>query len=321
MSSFLDNSGDIILDAVLTDVGRKMLARADGSFRIVSFAFGDDEINYSLYDSSLSSANRDLNILKTPILEAIPDSSAAIKQRLITLKGLNNQLYLPVARINATAMVGMPYATSTNNGDTSNQFVVLSNQTAVEKYTVNRSTSDPNQKTIPDGFINGTAWREAMGTLVAVDQGQDTTAISWNASLPADLNEDLYLLEIDDRLGKVVSPAGTQLDASFIDTNNIATYVLSAADFYTSAPNVSQGDSVISGPRGQRLKFSLFASADIANSDYLYDTIGREIASYFPSQISSGNQTAKTIDAIIRVRGDKTGISVNIPFRFVRAAS
>tara|TARA_R110000824_G_scaffold83385_3_gene208853 strand:- start:7467 stop:8432 length:966 start_codon:yes stop_codon:yes gene_type:complete len=321
MSSFLDNSGDIILDAVLTDVGRKMLARADGSFRIVSFCFGDDEINYSLYDSSKSSANRDLNILKTPILEAIPDSSAAIKQRLITLKGLNNQLYLPVARINATAMVGMPYATSTNNGGTSNQFVVLSNQTAVEKYTVNRDTSDPNQKTVPDGFINGTAWREAMGTLVAVDQGQDTTAISWNASLPADLNEDLYLLEIDDRLGKVVSPAGTELVPSFIDTNNIATYVLSATDFYTSSPNISQGDSVISGPRGQRLKFSLFASADIANSDYLYDQIGTDIASYFPTQVSSGNRTAKTIDAIIRVRGDKTGISVNIPFRFVRAAS
>ena len=29
MSSFLDNSGDIILDAVLTDIGRQRLARAD----------------------------------------------------------------------------------------------------------------------------------------------------------------------------------------------------------------------------------------------------------------------------------------------------
>ena len=47
--SFLDNSGDIILDAVLTDTGRRQLARGDGSFRIVKFAFGDDEINYELY--------------------------------------------------------------------------------------------------------------------------------------------------------------------------------------------------------------------------------------------------------------------------------
>ena len=31
---FLDNSGDIILDAVLTDTGRARLAKGDGSFNI-----------------------------------------------------------------------------------------------------------------------------------------------------------------------------------------------------------------------------------------------------------------------------------------------
>ena len=41
---FLDNSGDIILDAVLTDTGRMRLAKGDGSFKIVKFALGDDEI-------------------------------------------------------------------------------------------------------------------------------------------------------------------------------------------------------------------------------------------------------------------------------------
>ena len=40
--AFLDNSGDIILDAVLTDTGRARLARADGSFRIAKFALGDE---------------------------------------------------------------------------------------------------------------------------------------------------------------------------------------------------------------------------------------------------------------------------------------
>ena len=41
--AFLDNSGDIILDAVLTDTGRFRLAKGDGSFKIVKFALGDDE--------------------------------------------------------------------------------------------------------------------------------------------------------------------------------------------------------------------------------------------------------------------------------------
>ena len=37
--AFLDNSGDIILDAVLTETGRKRMS--NGRFRIVKFAFGD----------------------------------------------------------------------------------------------------------------------------------------------------------------------------------------------------------------------------------------------------------------------------------------
>ena len=45
--AFLDNSGDIIMDAVLTDEGRKKMA--NGTFRITKFAMGDDEIDYGLY--------------------------------------------------------------------------------------------------------------------------------------------------------------------------------------------------------------------------------------------------------------------------------
>lgn len=43
------NDGDIIVDAVLTDVGREFLARNDGSFEIVRYTFADDEIDYSLF--------------------------------------------------------------------------------------------------------------------------------------------------------------------------------------------------------------------------------------------------------------------------------
>ena len=60
--AFLDNSGDIILDAVLTDVGRKRMAK--GNFRITKFAIGDDEIDYGLYnkDHPSGSAYYDLEI-------------------------------------------------------------------------------------------------------------------------------------------------------------------------------------------------------------------------------------------------------------------
>ena len=67
---FLDNSGDIILDVVLTDHGRMLLAKGDGSFQITKFALSDEEIDYSLYNKlhPSGSAYYDLEILQTQIL-------------------------------------------------------------------------------------------------------------------------------------------------------------------------------------------------------------------------------------------------------------
>ena len=48
---FLDHStNNIIVDAVLTDTGRAFLARNDGSFSIVKFALGDDEVDYTIIE-------------------------------------------------------------------------------------------------------------------------------------------------------------------------------------------------------------------------------------------------------------------------------
>jgi hypothetical protein len=98
---FLDNSGDIILDAVLTDTGRMRLAKGDGSFKIVKFALGDDEINYELYnkDHASGSAYYDLEVMQTPVLEAFTDNAASMKSRLISIPR-NNILYLPVIKLN-----------------------------------------------------------------------------------------------------------------------------------------------------------------------------------------------------------------------------
>ena len=63
--AFLDYSGDIFLDAVLTDLGRKRLA--SGKFNIAKFALGDEEINYELWNSSDASGSAiyDIEILQT----------------------------------------------------------------------------------------------------------------------------------------------------------------------------------------------------------------------------------------------------------------
>ena len=106
--AFLDNSGDIILDAVLTDTGRFRLAKGDGSFKIVKFALGDDEINYGSYDknNASGSAYYDLSILQTPVLEAFTNNTSTMKSKLVSIPR-TNLLYLPILKINGLP-VGSP---------------------------------------------------------------------------------------------------------------------------------------------------------------------------------------------------------------------
>ena len=90
--AFLDNSGDIILDAVLTETGRRRMAQ--GSFSVTKFALSDDEINYGLYNANhpSGSAYSDLEILQTPILEATTEVN--LYTGLLSLSNLSI-LYMP----------------------------------------------------------------------------------------------------------------------------------------------------------------------------------------------------------------------------------
>jgi hypothetical protein len=112
--SFLDNSGDIILDAVITDAGRKRMA--EGKFSITKYAFGDEEINYALFNDAhpSGSAFYDLQIMQTPIFEAFTNNTSTMSSKLMTLYD-NNYLYLPVLRLNETWGLPMPEQCSGEN--------------------------------------------------------------------------------------------------------------------------------------------------------------------------------------------------------------
>ena len=100
--AYLDNT-TITVDAILTKKGREKLA-AGQPLNISQFALGDDEIDYTLYDAGhpKGSAFYDNSILKTPILEASPDETQALKYKLVTLpKGTTK---LPVVSINVSTI-------------------------------------------------------------------------------------------------------------------------------------------------------------------------------------------------------------------------
>jgi hypothetical protein len=306
--AFLDNSGDIILDAVLTDAGRKRLARGDGSFNIAQYAFGDDEINYGSYDATNASGSAyfDLEILQTPVLEAFTNNIASLKSKLISLTN-NNLLYLPVILLNDTT--GQKFTPNENIASSSH--AVLVDQATVNEFGQS-STTGNNIEDYIDGFKGPSG--DSGGGYIRLDQGLNTTEISNAFNLDAELTENQYIVEIDNRFGSLVDAAGNPVNPSFIDDDNIASYYLSTTPFVTNLEVVQEGDngtlSVIDGPRGTKLEFSILASLNLRTSEFLFDQVG-DSSTY-------GGVAFKFIDTLVRVNGATTGYRVDVPVRFIK---
>ena len=305
---FLDNSGDIILDAVLTDTGRMRLARGDGSFKIVKFALGDDEINYELYDknNASGSAYYDLEILQSPVLEAFTDNAASMKSKLVSIPR-NNLLYLPVLKLNEV------FDTTATAKHTSGDFLIA----------VDSDTEKELEVSDTGASVAGVLFGEnpgSNGNRIRVDQGLDTTAISPGRNLDPLLLETQYLIEMDNRLGFIVSNEdATRASISFVDDDNIASYYLSRGtdrEYVGMIKDTTDSaNQTIAGPRGTRLVMKVGASLELNTSDYLFDTIG---VTETISTSKTADQNFKTIKSNIRVTGVNTGYRIDIPVKFCK---
>jgi mannose/fructose/N-acetylgalactosamine-specific phosphotransferase system component IIB len=316
--AFLDNSGDIILDAVLTDVGRERLARGDGSFKIAKFALGDEEIDYGLYDKddNRGSAYYDLEILQTPILEAFTNNTSTMKSTLLTITR-NNLLYLPVIKLNQAIS-----AMNNQANQAKGSFIV-----AADDDTVNGAKEVPaGIGTNIVGLMLGATPGDKGQKHIRLDQGLDTTEMSPKAKLDEDLVETQYLVEIDNRLGAIAAPVdGSIAAASFLDDDNIATYYFSLgtnSKFVTNntvqkGVGEGQGSQTISGPRGTILQFRIASSTELQTSNYLFTKLGNT-GQTFQSDYGTSITGMGTIDTQVRVSGLTTGYRVDIPVRFIK---
>ena len=84
--AYLNNSS-VVIDAILTDKGRELLARNDGSFQITQFSVADDEIDYTLYNPNHPSGSAFYGeaIENMPIIQAFPNDTEIMKYKLLTL--------------------------------------------------------------------------------------------------------------------------------------------------------------------------------------------------------------------------------------------
>ena len=349
--AFLDNAGDIILDAVLTDAGRQRLAR--GNFKIVKFAFGDEEINYELFNSShpSGSAFYDLEIMQTPILEAFTNNTSLMKSKLVSINR-NNILYMPILKTN-------------NRKDAKHEFYP-----GFDGYymTADEPTSKAGQdgiqvSQVTSGILHGPENLSNGGNsmYVCVDQGivadGNTDGLSITDKMPADMLETAYLVRVDHRLLNLYSPgdytdgrAGSKLINQFVDDDAVATYFLAMGDgtktvFSDRAPDMGRdGDEggrdvyadpnsavtdsqrtayasdleMFQGPLGTVLRLIPKAAPSIQYSSTLFDKLGGTGTNLTILNGAAALPNYKFIDTSINVTGVTTGYSVDIPIRIVK---
>jgi hypothetical protein len=309
MASFLDNNSDIILDAVLTDYGRQLLAKGDGSFNIVKFAFGDDEIDYSLWDQTAASSLKDVNILTTPIMEAFTNNAASLKSKLLTIN-IENLLYLPILKLNTEVFDDNDFPTSS---PLFSGFVV-----PVDRINPSNDDSTTSKLTVATADYKNKGLL-LSGKRITIDQGLDSANLNKEITLNSvqpELYEREYNIIIDNRLG-VIHPTFEANPISYVslDDDNMATYRVSetvAGDFVRSI--VPSADKlIIQGYQGSRLQFTIKPTTTLINSNALFTRLGQT------QKIDGGGSNSYyTIRTSIKVVGVSTGYSLDIPILFAK---
>jgi len=326
--AFLDNSGDIILDAILTDIGRKRLAQ--GNFKISKFKFGDDEIDYSLYDINHPSGSvyADLTILQTPILE--PSTKLEILYGP-TAHTRTDLLYLPILK--------------------SNELVSDAVQATSSLYWLAVNTETANDlKTRFSGSSNHLQSDLTSGKVVVVESGLDTTDLTGDAAnrasyiVSTNMLDSSYTLNMDNRflvgaytatrtsyfrndsagaaevnltpLSRVTANSST----SFLD--NHSTYSIYGVNnnVIYNATTAATTISAIAGPRGSVCAVNFSAQSELSSTSTGTRSSLYSLYGFTDQKLFGGGSNYDYIDTTVYLEGDSSTSRIQIPLRIVRYA-
>jgi hypothetical protein len=327
--AFLDNSGDIILDAVLTDVGRKRMAQ--GNFRITKFALGDDEVNYGLYNkaSASGSAYYDLEILQTPVLEAFSQTNAGINYGLLSLTA-PDLLYMPVFEINTKLMVTNAIAPKSTFPNIF--FVASTAANTVTKLLATGSLASTKYFTVSNQYD---------GSAILIEGGLNTAAVTGGPSertsylVSNNLIDNTAYVYYDNRFfnGIIAADSTSTYNNDNNGIPNLQLHMKRAAPISTdlqidnysavriSCPNngivynqdYSTPDTTVSAIAGPRsvfaaLNFDVKTSLTVEFSRY--GTVSNDL-------FGDGNSYS-FIDTMIYLQGATTGMQIQIPVRIIK---
>ena len=148
--------------------------------------------------------------------------------------------------------------------------------------------------------------------------GMNVVRVNMSHTSHDDLKETSYIVQIDNRLGKLVDTQGNLAAFDYLDDDNIAYYTVDLGDTFVREITVDTTDpkEVIRGPRGTRVEFRIQSSMDLNTSSFLFEQLGGETA--LDNRSGTGTSDVYYIDSNVRLTGVKTGVMIDVPVRFVR---
>ena len=354
--SFLDNSGTIILDAILTDIGRQRMTQ--GRFKITKVAYGDDEIDYRLYRKDAAAERgsewtiwlgtqtprlTDQSILSQSCFEALNQPSAVINYGLTSFER-NDLIYLPTLKV--------------NSGTTGNATIIKQHAGFSKPYqgvhylSVNSETTkklttalgDTNYILENNSFTN---------TRLVVESGIDNTGLDGNSKnckafiMQTGLLDSYYYIYADSRFFSHImtstkdaifkNNANGELTANFKSfKRRIRTSIPTPIDQYDSymakgALNrvysnnnvgqlTAQTLSAIAGPRGSVMALGLATVNEIGGSSGATRNQKYNIFGSTGQTVFGGSDKYDFIDTTVYIVGGVSNAQVQIPVRIIRYA-
>ena len=325
--AFQDNSYGIILDAVLTDVGRRKMAQ--GKFKIAKFTLADDEVDYRLGNRASGSFKLDAN---PPILEAFATEQGSLNYTLNNFPRVD-VMYIPQIKVNnlvnssVTAHTDEMYYFAVNN-ETRRKLV---DNIGESKVLLNNSY-DKTKIFIESGIVPDSAFdidptkenkKLYLYNMDLYDKYytvyMDTRFFDNLLNSPMDA---MFENDENDKLYANFEPLQTSVRVSLSQLiDNYDAYRLSAAD--NNVRDMGSGikgnsHSMFTGPRATIFALNLKCINEIVNdssssSDFRYSKFGETSYNLF-----SSSERYDFIDTSIYIQGLSSNSRLNIPVRVIR---
>ena len=327
--AFLDNSGTIILDAILTDIGRKRMVQ--GNFRVSKFALGDDEMDYTLVNVD----NGDYSKLETlSEFEALNAENAVINHDIKNYRS-DDILYIPQIKINETQDAFVKKYTSeptfyyiSVNDETTKKLKSLlgSPQYFLENYNLDRT-----KLVFESGIDDENVPRDNLS--------RERYILNYNLldryfiiSCDHKFIEKLLMIRADESFYE--NDVGNNLYFNFealqevppVSLNKVledfSSYMAIGIDdkIFNYGAGEDNQHSAINGPRGTicginfKLKNELSTNTD-SSADFRYAKFGKTDQILF-----GGSDKFDHIDTTIYIQGVSTSATLQVPVRILRYA-